>query len=86
MNAFLKNKLKLAKEFAAHANLDATGAKALLKLHNIIPFRIISLLANQYRIGTVWFFQAEARNSVVDPFKAMNVATFPLQILAPKAP
>jgi len=29
VNAFLKNKLKLAKEFAAHANLDAAGAKAL---------------------------------------------------------
>ncbi|CAK9004614.1 unnamed protein product [Durusdinium trenchii] len=29
VNAFLKNKLKLAKEFAAHANLDAAGSKAL---------------------------------------------------------
>eukprot|EP00435_Cladocopium_sp_Y103_P055925 s912_g18.t1 len=29
VNTFLKNKLKLAKEFAAHANLDAAGAKAL---------------------------------------------------------
>jgi hypothetical protein len=28
VNTFLKNKLKLAKEFAAHANLDAAGAKA----------------------------------------------------------
>lgn len=29
VNTFLKNKLKLAKEFAAHANLDAAGAKVL---------------------------------------------------------
>ena len=29
VNAFVKNKLKLAKEFALHANLDAKGSKAL---------------------------------------------------------
>ena len=28
MNAFLKNKLKLAKEFAVHSQLDATGSKS----------------------------------------------------------
>lgn len=34
-------------------------------------------MAIQYGMGTVWAFQAEqARNSVMDPFKAVNVARF----------